>query len=235
MRRFPALGGDEMASRHLAVLARCASALFALGGVGACTDDGVSLHVICPIFPEIEDNGCVYNADSELCVLEGVMNLALTQEYKQRLRVESGLKAREREVPPLGETNGIQVRSAKVEVRLPSGGLIKFVSPEPNVAPPPNPFRVVATGYVPPGGNGVVALTLLTPAHAAGLRSLGSMLPSQIVIGVEIEGKTSGDVTVSAGEYAWPVRLIDTVGGRCAEIDVCDSLVGQDGFANVCI
>jgi hypothetical protein len=229
VRRLAACGGDEMASRRFLVLARWASALFALGGVSACTDDGVSLHVICPIFPEIEDNACVYSPDSEACVLEGVMNLMLTQEYKQSLRVESGLKAREREVPPLGETNGIQVRSAKVEVRLPSGALITF--PDPRVAP--NPFRVVATGWVPPGEGGVVSLTLLTPGHAAGLREVPGGLPAQIVLGVEIEGKTSGDVTVKAGEYAWPVRLLDGV-ARCSQIDYCPNQKGQDGFASAC-
>lgn len=184
------------------------------------------MHVICPIFPEIEDGVCAYEATGEACVLEGRMNLALTDVYKQSFRVESGLKARERSIPPLGETNGIQIRSALVDVRLPSGDRIDFEASVPGV---PNPFRVVSSGYIAPQSMGIVSLELLTPQHTEVLRSVGV---SQIVIQVEIEGIASGGQHVKAGEYAWPVRLFNTT--QCVDIPYCSSSKGQDQFAFAC-
>lgn len=199
----------------------------ALAGLQGCVDDGVSLHVICPIFPTIDDNVCVYDPQGEGCVLEGVMNLQLTNIYKQSLRVESGLKPRERDVPPRGEPNGIMVRSAKVDIRLPSGERIKFNNVE-------NPFRVVSSGYIPPESTGVVSLTLITPSHAAELAGIVNNV-SQIVLGVTVEGRTAGDQEIQAGEYVWPVRLLNGFpNGVCSDIEYCPSSKGQDDFATVC-
>lgn len=216
-----------MAARSFGLLARCASALISLAGWSACADDGVSLHVICPIFPEIEDGVCTYEAAGDACVHEGLMNLALTEVYKQSFRVESGLKPRERTVPPRGETNGIQIRSALVDVRLPSGE-----RPPPEGFP--NPFRVVTSGYIAPEAMGIVSVELLTPQHYDGLLDLLGDGYSQIVIRVEIEGIASGGQDIKAGEYAWPVRLLNVSPPPCAPIPYCSSSKGQDQFALAC-
>ena len=217
-----------MAARSKGVLARCAGALVALAGFAGCVDDGVSLHVICPIFAEIEDEACVFDPAGEACVGEGVLNLAIANSYKQSFRVESGLKPRERDVPPLGETNGIQVRSAKVDIRLPSGERI------PSGHDAPNPFRVVASGYIPPDEVGAVSLNLITPNHALVLKEVAKTY-SQIVLAVQIEGRTSGDQKITAGEYIWPVRLLQGFPNeRCERRPYCSTMRGQDQFATAC-
>lgn len=219
-----------MAARSFGVLARCASALGALLALSACVDDGVSMHVICPIFPEIEDNVCTYDPAGETCVLEGAMNLKLTSVYKQSLRVQSGLKARERNVPPLGETNGVQVRSARVDIRLPNGARLDFQDDRF-----PIPYDVLASGYIPPASTGVVTVTLIPPEYAAVLRDRVVGSTPQVVLAVQLKGKTDGAETVEAGEYTWPVRLLDDFpNGKCVPGDFCLSGKGQDGFATFC-
>lgn len=228
-----ALWGEVMAARSLKYLAPCLSALF---GAQGCTDDGVSLHVICPIFPELEDNVCTYDPSGEGCLLDGLLNLAAPDpSYRMSLRVESGLKARAREVPPMGEPNGIQLRSAEVELRLPSGERLGF---DNGVG---NPFEVVASGYIPPEGLGAITFVSLRPEHAAQL-ILPDAQPSarypQIVVAVKLKGKTNGDQEVIAGEYAWPVRLmyssLQPADNLCQNIDYCEASLGQDLYARAC-
>jgi hypothetical protein len=225
-----------MAVRGSGVMAYSALALVASGALTGCTDDGVSLHVICPIVPEIEDNQCTYAADSDTCVLEGVMNLQATTTYGQVLRVESGLKPRARDVPPQSETNGIQVQGAEVELRTPDGRRIDFSGLS-------NPFSVTATGFVAPGGFAVVGLDLIQPPYWAQLKSgaaeTTTPLLAKVVAAIQLWGNTNGSVSVEAGEYLWPIRLISvnpfSSGGDCVTgIEVCGGSFGQDGFAVAC-
>lgn len=226
-----------MAGRGLWVIAYVA--LAASGAFTGCADDGVSLHVICPIVPEIEDNQCTYDPESDTCVLEGVMNVQATTSYSQVLRVESGLKPRARDVPPQSETNGIQVESARVELLDVAGRRINFALAGVS-GTPPNPFSVTATGYVAPGGFAVVGLDMILPAYWERLRNAdGSLRFSKVVAAVTLRGDTSGSVTVEAGEYLWPIRLISVdpspSGNACVTgVDICVGSFGQDSFAVAC-
>src|SRR4051812_15646358 len=101
-----------MAVRSFRSLAFCTSVFGALALAQGCADDGVSLHVICPVPPTIADMACTYDAASTLCQLAGVINLASTGTYAAELKVQSGLRARARDVPPQGEPNGVQLHSA---------------------------------------------------------------------------------------------------------------------------
>ena len=233
--------GEAMAARSLGCLALVASALGALVGAPGCVDDGVSLHVICPIYPTIEDDACLFEADGEICVAEGVLNLAVSTHYTMELRVESGLKPRERDIPPQGEPNGIQVRSAVVELRDVSGAAIRFprvaLNEElmtPEIPQQPNPFTVVASGYVDPEGLSAIAITVIPDQLGERLRTIVG--ESQIVASITMKGTTNGAQEIEAGEYLWPIRLINRpLEVECQDVDdYCVSMLGQDGFAQVC-
>jgi hypothetical protein len=217
----------------------CACALVALTPLAGCTDDGVSVHVICAIEPELEDDVCTYDPGGDTCLLEGVMNLAATRYYKQNLRVESGLKARAREVPPQAETTRVKLQSAEVELRTAGGARIEFAG-DPNLDLPrlPNPYNVTATGAVAPEGLGASSVTLIAPSHADRLaqKLAGSSL--QIVVAITLKGETDGETAVQSGEFLWPVTLInvssDPAGNDCQRMDYCSNAFGQDSFANAC-
>ena len=213
----------------------CACVLGAVAQLGGCADDGVSAHVICAIEPEVEDNVCTYDVAGDTCLLSGVMNVAATGYYRQNLRVESGLKPRVRDVPPQSETARIALQSAKVELRSTRGERIDFERPDL-----PNPYRVTATGFIPPGGVGASSVTLIAPNYAAALAAKlqlqgGSL---QIVIAVTLDGETDGQTSVSSGEFVWPVTLInvssDPVDNDCRKVESCAGSFGQDNFATAC-
>jgi len=232
-----------MAARSFRDLAHVASGLLALLGAAGCVDDGVSLHVICPIFPEIEEDACTYDAQGEECLLEGVVNLAAGTGYQMNLRVESGLTARERQVPPQGEPNGMQITGASVELRDASGARLKFapVREGDRDVEVPNPYSVVATGYIAPGSFGAVTVPAIDARHLsqfiAGAPPAAPKL-SQIVVAVKLKGKTSGDTSIDGGEYTWPVRLVnlDTRAAQkqCRPIGYCSGSFGQDLYAEAC-
>lgn len=231
-----------MAVRSFRSLAFCTSVLGALALTQGCVDDGVSLHVICPIPATITDKSCTWDPATMLCVNEGIMNLAATDSYSTELKVESGLRARARAVPPQGEPNGVQVRSATVELRLTTGELLGFQAGADG-KPVLNPFEIPVSGYVAPEGLGAMTVLMVTPAHAAQLRTgTGSNKPMypEIVAAVKLKGRTNGQEDVESGEYVWPIRLIGQslfrADAQCQPgIPFCGSGIGQDMFAYVCV
>src|SRR4051812_39577672 len=113
-----------MAARGARSLAFVKGALGTLILTQACVDDGVSMHVICSIPPEIGDDSCTWDAAGDTCTVEGVLNTRTAAYYRMSLRVESGLTARARAVPPLAEPNGLQLHSASIELRNTSGATL---------------------------------------------------------------------------------------------------------------
>ncbi|HEX5658917.1 MAG TPA: hypothetical protein VFX59_17100 [Polyangiales bacterium] len=217
----------------------------ALGVIGltalaaGCADDGVSLHAVCPIAPELTEGACVYDPGSDVCVGDGVLNVAAASSYRLNLKVESGLKSRMRDVPLLAETNGMQITSAEVELRVPSGGVINL--PETKIGDVvyprlDNPLRVSATGYLDPQGSVVVPVVIFGSEYVRRFAAATNL--SQIVAAVTLHGKTNGDEEVESGEFNWPIRLITAnpaqVGGECQETSYCASSFGQDSFAQAC-
>jgi hypothetical protein len=216
----------------------------ALGWIGlaasatGCTDDGVSLHVICPIPPAISDDACTWDPGSDLCVAEGVMNLTTATTYRLSLRVQSGLKARMRDIPVVAEPNGMYIDRARVELRVPDGAVIRGLkrkNSDGTFTDVPNPYSVSASGYVAPAGNAIVGVTVLGPEQTAALSS-GAL--QQVVVAVKLHGKTNGQEDVDSSEFLWPIDLIKAspyeadrqcVSGRA----FCT--LGQDEGAYVCI
>lgn len=204
----------------------------------ACTDDGVSLHTICPIVPDITDNACIWDPGSNLCVADGVLNLDAADYYRLNLKVESGLKSRMRDVPPLGETNGLQITKAWVELRIPSGDTINFEwADNTGTHKLDNPFWVSASGYLDPMGSVVVPVTIISKEYVERFQASTALL--QIVATVKLHGKTSGQEEVDSDEFSWPIRLIRAdplqVNNECIPgISYCLGSLGQDGFALAC-
>jgi len=222
-------------SRSLAFLV---GALGTLGVAQGCVDDGVSMHVICSIPPEVDENGCTWAPDGDLCVAEGVLNVLSASNYRMTLRVESGLKPRARDVPPAGEPNGVQLLSAKVELRTTSGARLTEFGNDALGKPLPNPYNAVATGYLPPNGINATSIVVIPGEYIPALKARIAALP-QIVAAIQLEGMTNGTLDVESSEFVWPIRLVNTspvaTVGQCnPSMDVCSSVVGQDGFANAC-
>ncbi len=221
------------------------SRAFGLVGLTAlatgCADDGVSLHSICPVPPEISDNACTWDPSSMLCVADGVLNVGAASNYRLNLKVESGLKSRKRDVPLLGETNGLQITRAKVELTFSNGSIIDFTPVPINATTTlpelANPYMVTASSYVAPGGNAIVPVTILGADYVARLKlAIGT---SQIVANVKLYGRTSGSQDVESDEFSWPIRLINasplTANRQCSPgIPYCQGSLGQDGFALAC-
>jgi hypothetical protein len=198
------------------------------------------MHVICSIQPEVDDKGCTWSPDGDTCVSEGALNVRTAANYRMSLRVESGLKPRARDVPPAGEPNGVQIISAKVELRTTSGARLGGFGNDAQGVPLPNPYSAVATGYLPP--NGVNATTIVViPGEYIPTLAASSAALSQIVASIKLKGMTNGTLDVESSEYLWPIRLVATSPamseGECtspADTEVCSGMIGQDEFAYVC-
>lgn len=209
-------------------------ALGALLSAAACTDDGASLHVVCPIRAEIEGDSCLFAADSEECEFAGVLNLAAATHYDSALSVESGLSPRASDVPPRAEPNRVALNGGEVELRKTNGALINFGGLK-------NPYPFVGSGTVEPGGRGVMSVTLIPPQYVDLLRenaAAGDDALDQIIVAVKVKGRTDGQVDVESAEWRWPVRLISTSpvrGAGCLDISYCVALAGMDSFASACL
>ncbi len=211
-----------------------AGALCALTSVVGCAEDGVSLHVICPISPEIEDGKCVFDPSAEVCEYKGVMNLAAAAQYDTSLKVESGLKPRASEVPPRTEPNRLSLTGGEVELRKSDGARLDIPGLD-------NPYEFDGAGTVGPGGRGAMSVTLIPQQYADRLREnvLGAEPLPQIVAAVKVRGITDGGEDVESGEWLWPIRLLyeSPVQGEasCQVMDLCSGLGGLDSFANACL
>jgi hypothetical protein len=210
-------------------------ALLAPIALGSCVADSVSLRITCNTVPETD---CTFTTGG-LCYLSGSLNLHQSgaSTYLAVLRVTNGLKPREREVPPLSETNGVQISEIEVEIRDSAGKKPTFKTALPN------PYTVRATGFIPPGDEGLVGADLLPRAYVSALRDLersGNGVGT-ISLSVIARGQTSGKVDVESGEWPWyiNIRSVNTdpaVTGpdACVKIDDSVCSLGQDKFSRVC-
>ena len=219
-------------SRSRSTTAAALFALLAPNLLGSCVADSVSLRITCNVVP---DTDCKYS-EGGLCWVKGTLNVSdsvALGTYTSVLRVTNGLKPREREVPPLSETNGIQIRQLEIEIKDSAGN-------KPNLGNLPNPYTVPASGFIEPGEDGLVGADLLPAAYVKALRGLHAASPpvNTISLSVLARGKTSGDVEVESGNWPWYISLIDVdlvAGqGECVMIEDPVCSLAQDGFANVC-
>lgn len=203
--------------------------------VGACTDDGGSLHVICSIVPKVSANECTYDPEGGKCKIDGVLNLAAATHYASVLRVESGLKSRASNVPPRPEPNRIALHGGSVELRKGNGAPIKFDGLK-------NPYDFLGSGFVAPGGRGFMSVTLIPTEYVDQLREnaqSGDAL-DQIVLAVTAKGETDGQVDVESSEWLWPMRLtyqspVEGEDGCFPNLPVCLGEEGTDQSASACL
>jgi hypothetical protein len=222
-----------MAARSSRSLAFLMGALGTLVLTQGCVDDGVSMHVICSIPPAVEEDGCTWDPQGDTCVADGALNLRPGGFYRMTLRVESGLKPRAAEVPPIAEPNGVQIHSARIDLRTSDGRRILFGKELKN------PYDVTASGYLAPNGINATTVEVIPSQYVASLRAPMDEPLTQIVAAIQLRGTTDGDVEVESGEFAWPIRLVRTstveAEGKCDKAeDVCPLVRGQDGFVNAC-
>jgi hypothetical protein len=204
--------------------------------LGACTDDGAALHVICSIQPEVSEDGCLFDPESETCVFKGRMNLAVATSYTAALRVESGLKPRNSNSPPRAEPNRINLTGGEVELRKTNGAPIKFRGLK-------NPYPFVGSGSVIPEEFGAMSVTLIPYEYVDQLRenARGDEPIEQILLAVKVKGVTDGQVAVESGEWIWPVQL-DYLSPAKSENAcnpaiqlACSSLLGINEFSDICL
>lgn len=211
-----------------------AAALFALLAphvLGSCVQDSVSLRITCSVAP---DTDCTYS-EGGLCWVKGTLNVhqSAAAPYTAVVRVTNGLKPRERDVPPLAETNGIQIYQFEIEIRDSAGN-------KPNLGSLPNPYTVPASGFIEPGEDGLVGGDLLPAAYVAKLAPLHAAATplNTVSLSVFARGTTSGDVPVESGTWPWYISLIDVDlsagNGKCVMIEDAVCSLGQDGYSNVC-
>jgi len=205
-------------------------ALLAPFAIGGCVDDSVSLRITCNVAPE---DDCTFTTGGE-CLVNGTLNVHMSgaQSYRAVLRVVNGLKPRNREVPPLSETNGIQIYQFEVRIKDSAGETL-------SLGDLPNPYTVPASGFIEPTDEGLVGGDIIPNAYIRQLRTVHGMNAQTTVnLSVIARGKTSGDVDVESAGWPWYINLraIDTnaANGQCVAVEDVVCRIGQDGNASVC-
>jgi hypothetical protein len=210
-------------------------ALLAPFALGSCVDDSVSLRITCNVSPE---DDCKYTSggdcyvNGELNVNAGDPNAMAAQSYRAVLRVVNGLKPRNREVPPLSETNGIQIYQFEVRIKDSAGQTL-------SLSGLPNPYTVPASGFIDPTDEGLVGSDLIPNAYIGALRTLhGTRTQTTINLSVIARGKTSGDVEVESAAWPWYINIRsvnpNASGGQCVAVEDSVCTLGQDAFVFAC-
>lgn len=186
-----------------------ASVLGLMAGVGgllasACADNEQTIFIRQVQAPETE---CGYEADpSGTAVGIGVLDLALTTEYRGGLLVGNQLVPRANADRPAAETNRVRLTEAEVRVELTTGEEI-------------GSFTVPGTGFIDPGTGsepsyGMFLSTLVDSASAkvildklGGASGTRSSTVGRIVTVVKVFGRTLGGKEVETGEYRFPIEV----------------------------
>ena len=213
-------------SRSTTGVALCA--LLAPFALGSCVADSVSLRITCNVVPE---GDCTYTGGNT-CYLVGGLNLAQIAPYYAVLQVTNGLKARERDVPPQSEPNGVTIDEVEVEITDSAGQ-------KPALGSLPNPFTVQATGYAEPDSDALVGAELVPGAYVSVIRSLAmSGRLSSIRLSVIARGETDGRVEVETAPWPWNIRLYnvsaDPASGQCLALEDSVCTLGQDQWVDAC-
>jgi hypothetical protein len=212
-------------------------ALLAPFTLGSCVADSVSLRITCDVAPEDDctyEEGADCYVNGELNVHPGDMVSMAAQNYKAVLRVVNGLKPRDREVPPLSETNGIQIYQFEVRIKDSAGETL-------SLSGLPNPYTVPASGFIEPADEGLVGSDLIPNAYITPLRMLhGNRAQTTINLDVIARGKTSGDVEVESAAWPWFINIrsvnpnagVSTV--QCIPVEESVCTMGQDRYVFAC-
>ena len=211
-------------------------ALLAPFALGSCVADSVSLRITCNVAPEDDctyEEGADCYGNGELNVNEGdPPNVVGAQSYRAVLRVVNGLKPREREVPPLSETNGIQIYQFEVRIKDSAGETL-------SLSGLPNPYTVPASGFIEPDEEGLVGSDLIPNAYIGALRTLhGGRTQTTINLSVIARGKTSGDVEVESAGWPWFINIRsvnpNASAPQCIPVEESVCTMGQDRYVFAC-
>lgn len=206
--------------------------------LGGCVDDGVSMRVECNIAPDEE---CFFDAsdNNPICRGSGSWDLGLyggQPFYVKWLQIRNALFPRKQEIPVTAEPNGLQIRGASVTLTT-TGGAPLPTSAAGEANPLPNPYSIVAGGYVAPEGVSAVSFVAVPAGYGQWL--LDNRIDEQlgtIVINMKVNAITNGGVELQSDEWRWPVALGFTnpqTQQTCRTLDAMDDdtdcLPGQDG------
>lgn len=217
-------------NRYRKFLATPLIACFAALSIG-CTDAETSVFVQRVIVPDIEgEGGCTYNPDpSGTALIQGYMDIGLTQSYNAVLAVGNQLVQRGDEDTLKPESNRIQFYEVEVEVFDFQGGLLSA-------------FSVPATGFADPSsgsqpGYGAVGAILVDSAAVAALEGSGA-IGQTIVSRVIVKGVSLGGSEVETAPWDFPIVTAQSsqTAVRCTSHVACDDeepefcYLGQDAI-----
>lgn len=167
----------------------------------ACAENDRSIfvrHVMAP--PQTrQGGGCTYSPDeNQPALFEGVLDVALRDNYNAVLLVGSQLMPRGDQNNTRAESNRAHLNGAVVKVTDPSGAVI-------------NEFTAIGNGLVDPGQQanadyGLISVTLIDAPTVAKL-AVAPGQPRLVIANVKVFGKTLGGVDVESGEFQFPIRV----------------------------
>lgn len=181
-------------------------ALSVCGGlvVSACADNEQTIFIRQVQAPESGE--CTYSADQSGTFYGlGVLDLALTNQYRAGLLIGNQMVPRANPDQPRAETNRVRLTEAEVHVQLADGSEV-------------GSFTVPGNGFVDPGtgtepGYGLFETVLVDPGSAQALSAklgcAGSRLSSvgRIVAVTKVFGKTLGGKEVESSEFRFPIEV----------------------------
>ncbi len=207
----------------------------------ACVDDGVSVFVKGVIAPEMNEDSCTWDPNSDVFIVPpGVLDvetdLVLGSNVDYRVVLSTANQLQPRGGSGRAETNGVQITRAEITLRGLDGNPI-------NLGGLPNPFSVPTSAYIPPAsdptnpGTGAVAVTAIPAAYATAMANGfprdadGNLVATQILLGIKLIGETQGHIDIEMAEWQWPVSICGLCLFRCAadgESPLFGCVPGQD-------
>lgn len=172
-----------------------------------CVDDNVSVFVRGNVAPTKEEGECTYNPGS-LYRLSGVYDVSAGGAYTAVLDVVNQLRSRA--TNERAETNGVFITSARIALYGSDGSLINPV----DLGDRPNPFSLTTSQfYIAPSPSpdslsaSALPVTLIPFDYGLALRQF--YLNEVVTIGVELRGRTNGDIDIEVGEWTWDTTVCD--------------------------
>ncbi|MEM9194008.1 MAG: hypothetical protein AAGF12_32835 [Myxococcota bacterium] len=203
-------------------------AVASLSSVGCVDDDGSSVIFAGVIAP---DDECVYAPD-QTQLLFGRLNLDLATEYRIVVQFNNQLIPQVSNAPLRGETNGVFIQGAEVEIKDAALDTISF-------AGLPNPFTIRSSGFIQPGGATTAALEVIPPVYFDPLKTITQDGSVTIVVEVRAFGETSGKIDIEVDDFTWPVTLTRQfdLGLACTadtELNLCSPFANGAGLVCNC-
>ncbi len=191
-----------------------------------CVDDNNSIFIEGNVIPQQQEDTCSLTSDSDQLLTSGVYNVDIGGAYRVFPLYNNQLRNRASDTR--SDPNGINVRSAEVELRAIDGQPVNFGGL-------PNPFTVPTSTFVPASSDGTTPMRRVGEIEViptAYRDFLVSLAPGTVVVGVRIFGQTNGDISVESADWQWTVDLcrgrclVSCIAGDDEEMPSCS--VGQD-------